>query len=146
MQIRDKKIVRQRPYWVVVADGNGSKEFEATNRYAYNEGIIYEYKDEKGQLDLVAVPHGYKYLKEDGRILIGKNLGNSSAASMIQIGKSADPECPGSDLSLLIRTHVASMGWKTVNEKAMPWKMLVIGIAVLVVVIGVVWFIRSQGA
>lgn len=139
----------RREYCVVESDGVGAKIHKCVNRYAYNGGLVYEYKNEKGAVDYVLVPHKYRYGGLDGRLLIGKNKGNVSAAVMVgsewMVGKSVDADAPGEDFSLLARTHVAAMGYRSLYERAVPWKWLVIGIAVLVGVVGVVWFIRSQG-
>lgn len=144
----EAKLKRERVYKVAVSDGVKYKLFTCENRYDYNTGFVYEYKDENKRVDMVLVPRGYKYGEVNGVLLIGKNAGNISAAELvfdeILIGKSTDKDAPGWDASLLYKNHVMAQGYKTLYEKNVPWKWLIIGIAVLVVVIGVVWFIRAQ--
>ena len=139
---------KRRSYIIAVSDGVGIKEYPALDRYAYNDGFVYEYKNEKGETDMVLVPHGYAYGQVNGSLIIGKNVGNASAARLIRneflMGGSIDRNAPGDDLSMLARTHVMAKGYKTVYEKNVPWRWLIIGIAVLVAVIAVVWFIKSQ--
>lgn len=140
---------KPREYWIAESDGVGIHEYPCTQRFNYNGGFVFNYKDKSGRTQICLVPRKYKFHETASKIYIGKNLGNSSAAVMlgigdILIGNSTDVDCPGEDLSLLYRTHMASMGYKSLYEKNMPWKWLIIGIAVLVVVVGVVWFIKSQ--
>ena len=138
-----------REYWVAVYDGVGIKQFRVTDRYAYTDGYVFQYENDHRVKDLVLVPRNYRFGEVDGKILIGKNLGNNSAAAMVgeyMIGRSVDPDAPGEDMSCLFRTHVAHIGYKTLYEKMVPWKWLIIGIAAIVVVFIVVWFMKSQGA
>lgn len=141
---------RAREYEVAVSDGVGIKRFKCENRFDYNTGFVYEYKDEKQQLALVLVPREYKYGEVNGVLVIGQNKGNISAAPLAYdeflIGKSTDPCAPGWDASMLYKNHVMASGYKTLYEKNMPWKWLIIGIALIVLVVGVVWFVKSQGA
>lgn len=139
----------RRAYFVCVSDGVGYKEFPCTDRHAYNEGIVYEYKNEKQQTDLVLVPHNYRYGQLDGKLLIGKRIGNSSAAVMVGdsylIGHSVDKDAAGEDLSTLARTHVATIGYKSLYEKLMPLKWIIIIAAVGIAIFGIIWFIKSRG-
>lgn len=140
-----------KKFLVIESDGLEVKKRECTSRYGYNGGWVYKYRNGNGLEDIVLVPHKYHYGLEDGSFLIGKNVGNSSAAVLwgkgaYMVGASVDRDAPGDDLSLLARTHVAAMGYKSLYEKQMPWKWLIIGIAVVVVIGAVVLFIRSRGA
>ena len=74
---------KSREYQIAVSDGVGVRMFKATNRFAYNEVIVYEYTNTNQQKDLVLVPHNYRYGQVDGYLVIGKNMGNSSAAPLI---------------------------------------------------------------
>lgn len=133
---------------VLETDGVSPKQYTCSRRYAYNGGLVYEYQNEDNQTDLVLVPHKYQYAQEDGVCYIGKNKGNASAAILIGkgallVGRSSDPNAPGEDLAILARTHVASRGYKTLYENQMPWKWLLIGIAVVLVIAVVVWAVKS---
>lgn len=147
-----KDVVRSpRQYYVAESDGVAIKEYPCTNRFNYNGGSVFHYKGDHNQVELVLVPRKYRYGQSQTKLLIGKNKGNTSAAILLDVGdlmvgRSTDPDAPGEDLSLLARTHMAAMGYKTLYERNVPWKWLIIGIAALVVVVGIVWFIRSQAA
>lgn len=140
----------RRKYVVSEYDGIGIKQFDCTHRYNYNGGFVFEYKNERGEQDLVIVPRHYTYGEMDGSLIIGKRSGNSSAARLIDghyfIGSSVDPDAPGDDLAMLARTHVMAKAYRTVYEKQMPWRWLIIGIAIVVVIFIVVWFVKSQQA
>ena len=117
---------RERTYKVAVNTGVSIREYECTDRFNYNSGYVFEYKNDKGEKDLVLVPLNYQYGEVNGALIIGKNLGNSSAAPLVRseflVGQSIDQDAPGEDLSLLYRTHMMASGYKTLYEKNVPWK------------------------
>lgn len=141
MQKRSEKFV------VVESDGADTKEYEVIERHGYTDGYVFEYLNRKSERDLVLVPRKYRFVHCNGKVMVGKNEGNCSAAvlvgSGIMVGRSVDADAPGSDLAVLGRTHVAAMGYKGLYESKVPLKWVIVGVAVLVAVVGVVWLVRS---
>jgi len=140
---------------VKVSDGNQARTYDVGEVVAYNEGFALRYKDKDGNKDVVYMGRKYRPLMEDGCYIVGKNLGNNSAAIVVDgvklavacdvVGRSTDADCPGEDLSAIIRSDGLAIGYKALYETKIPWKLLLIAGIVGVVIIGVVMFVRSQG-
>ena len=135
---------RQKTKWKIVErNGSGDVEDHAVIRVeSYNEGFVLVYGSRE-RPEFCYMKRGYRALHEDGFSLVAKNKGNVSAASWV--GQSTDPEAPGDDLSLLARTHLMASGYRTLYEQKIPWKWMAIGVVVLVAVVAVFLFVRSQG-
>jgi hypothetical protein len=145
----------------------------------YNEGFALHYKDKNGKKDVVFIGRKYRPLVQDGLFLVGKNLGNNSAALLLDettitlavpiagpshqpipilpdgnpvtqavavVAASTDPNCPGEDLSAIVRTHGVALGYKALYENKLSLKLLLLLVVTAVIIIGVVMYIRSQGA
>lgn len=138
---------RSDKYIVVESDGVKTLEHDVVDRHGYSDGYVFEYVNRKGDKDLVLIPRGYRFIHANGQVMVGKNEGNCSAAVLVghgvMVGKSLDADAPGADLAVLARTHVAAMGYKGLYESKVPLKWVIVGVAVLVAVVGVVWLVRS---
>lgn len=105
---------------------------------AYNRGLAMTYRNGTGKIDVVYVPHNFKYLQKDGKYYLGKHAGNNSACEVL--GPSSDKDCPGEDLSALVRAHGLALGFKALYEKAIPWKLIVIiGVAAVAIIGLIAW-------
>ena len=131
----------EKRYRIIESDGIQTEEHEVVRREAYNEGFVLVYGT-RDRPEFCYVPRGYRPIQENGLYLVAKNKGNVSAA--LWVGRSVDPDAPGDDMSMLARTHLMAMGYKSLYEQKVPWKLLAIGIVVLVAVVGVVMLIRGQ--
>lgn len=104
----------------------------------YNRGLAMTYRDGSGKVDVVYVPHDFKYLEKDGKYYLGKRAGNNSACAVL--GSSLDKDCPGEDLSALVRAHGLALGFKALYERSIPWKLIIIiGIGVVAIIGLVAW-------
>lgn len=109
---------------------------------AFNKGLAMQYRDGADQLDVVYVPHNFRYLQRNGKYYLGKRVGNNSACAVL--GPSLDEKCPGADLSALVRAHGVALGFRALYERVIPWKLIIIiGIGVAVI-IGIVAFVGPR--
>lgn len=141
---------------VKVSDGIRCRSFPVKEVVGYNEGKVMRYKNADGQLDVVYMSHDYRPILEDGFYVVGKRLGNNSACAVIDgkpgpvacevIGKSSDRDCPGEDLSAIVRSDGLAIGYRALYESKIPWKLIVIAGIVAIVVIGIIVFMQSRGA
>lgn len=102
----------------------------------YNRGIAMRYRNGANKVDTVYVPHGFRYLEKDGKYYVGKRAGNNSACEVL--GPSMDPNCPGEDLSALIRADGIALGLKALYERTINWKLILIlgagGVAIIALI------------
>lgn len=143
-------------YIVLVTDGTQIKEHPIIDVVGYNDGFAMRYKNGAGTLDVVYVGRRYRPMQRGGKWLIGKRLGNNSACQITVdgvtmqqaadvIGPSTDPDCPGEDLSAVVRTDGLATGYSALYESKIPWKwIIIIGVVALVVIL-VISFIKSRG-
>lgn len=103
----------------------------------YLEGYAFEYKDER-VWDYVYVPADWILQELNGFKVVGKLYGNNSACRIIS--SSCDENCPGEDLSTLVRTHVMSTGYQRVYERKLDIVKLaiVLGVVAVVIIAGVI--------
>jgi hypothetical protein len=157
-------ITKKTKYDVLVCDGIESKGklFPVTDIVAYNEGVAMRYKNHNNKLDTVYIGHKYRPLQVGDRFWIGKRLGNNSACTIALngekveikaeeiavavIGAPTDADCPGEDLSGVVRTDGLAIGYESLYESKIPWKWVVIIGVIVIAVIAVIYFIKSRGA
>lgn len=122
--------------------------YRITKISAYNGGYAMEYAGRNQRQDVVYVPKNYPFTRRNGAVWVGKVAGNNSAAVVRfgpTVGASLDPDCPGEDLSMLVRTDLMARGYRTVYEKKIPWKaVILIGVAVLAVIV-IITIMRMGG-
>lgn len=147
---------KKTKYNVVVSDGLRGRKYPVKEFVAYNEGYVLRYKNGDGQMDVVYAGPKYRPLEVDGEYWVGKRTGNNSACYIDYegikvkeacevVGPSIDPDCPGEDLSSLVRTDVLAIGYHTLTEaKKVSWKVIII-IGIIVVAVVVFMYIRSRG-
>jgi hypothetical protein len=149
----------QKPHYrVKVSDGSHAHTYDVKRMTPYNDGFVLEYKNSQNKWDVVFMGRKYRPLLENGIFLVGKNAGNNSAAVVIDgpggqkisttspiIGISTDPNCPGEDLSSIVRSHSLATGYKALYESKIPWKTLVIIIIIGIVIMVGIYFLRSRG-
>lgn len=141
-------------YIVLVTDGQEFAPRPVVAITGYNEGLVMRYRNGKGKLDVVYIPHSYRPLRHKGKYYIGKRLGNNSACRVIDgqryqraddiLGPPTDKDCPGEDLSSLIRADGVALGFKALYERNIPWKLIIILGVGVVVIIGVVVFVAQR--
>ena len=154
-----ESLFRSKPktkYKVKVSDGNQVKTFDVLKMIGYNEGFAMRYKDGDGNVDVVYMARDYRPVQEDGFYLVGKNLGNNSAATLVDgksvaigcdiVGRSSDPDCPGEDLSAIVRSDGVAIGYKALYESKIPWKLIVIFAIVAFVIFAIIMFMRTRGS
>ena len=141
---------------VIVSDGIKGKPYPIKEVVGYNEGFVLRYKNGDGELDSVYVSRKFRFLEYDGKYLLGKRLGNNSGCEINYegekvkegvevIGPSSDRDCPGEDLSSLIRTDVMAIGYRALTEAKVPKKWIIVVVIVAVIAVGVFAFIKSRG-
>lgn len=130
-------------YKVKVSDGNEAKTFDVLAMEPYNEGYALRYKDDHKTADVVYMSRGYRPIREDGFFIVGKNAGNNSAAYIV--GQSTDKDCPGEDLSAIIRADGLAEGFKALYESKINWKLLLILAVVAGGIFLVVAYLKSRG-
>jgi len=140
---------------VIVSDGLHGKPYPITEIVGYNEGYVMRYKNSDKKLDTVYVGRKFRFLEYEGKYLLGKRLGNDSGCyinfedekikeGVEVIGPSTDPDCPGEDLSSLVRTDVMAIGYNTLTESKVSWKWIII-IGIIAVAVLVFMYIKSRG-
>lgn len=152
------KLFGNRPktkYKVKVSDGNQLRTYDVLKIDAYNEGFALRYKDTSGKVDVVYMARSYRPVQEDGFYIVGKNIGNNSAATIVDgravavgcdvVGASSDKDCPGEDCSAILRSDGLAIGYKALYESKIPWKMIVIFAIVAFVIFAVIMFMRTRG-
>ena len=128
-------------YVVMETDGIVSRRFEVLKVEGYPDGYAYSYRNGNNQLDVVYAGLNYRPLEEPApRMVILKRKGNSSAAVIMP----TDADCPGEDLSSLVRTHLMALGYVTLYDKQVPWKWILIAGAVIGIV-AVIYFVMQRG-
>jgi hypothetical protein len=152
MELLPKK--SKTDYIVIVSDGLKGKPYPITEIVGYNEGYALRYKNGDDKLDVVYVSRQFRFLEYEGKYLLGKRLGNNSGCEIdfegakikegIEvIGPSTDPDCPGEDLSSLVRTDVLAIGYSTLTESKVSRKLIII-IIIAVIVIAIIYFIMKR--
>ena len=124
---------------VIEHDGKANKVCRVVESTGYNEGTAVRYMNGDRKADVVYVGRDYVPVKVGRLEVIYKVKGNNSAAVLCP----TDRDCPGEDLSSLVRSHVMGVGYKSLYEKAFPWMWLAIGL--IVAVIAVVVFLVAKG-
>lgn len=132
---------KPKPPLVLESDGHKISKHPITSISPYNEGMAAAYKNRQDKEDYVYFGPDYRPEILDGHTIYGKRQGNNSAAYLI--GNPTDPDCPGADLSSLIRAHGNHKGFKAIYEKAIPWKLILLGAAGLVIVLIIVQYVRT---
>jgi hypothetical protein len=147
-EAKAEKPARNLAYAVLVSDGTRVRKYPITEIRGYLDGLRMTYQTADHQKDVVYVGSKYRPLQMDGTFLVGKHLGNNSAALVLTeeelaknnsavplIGPSTDPDCPGQDLSQLVGSDIFATGLKTLSTGFnMPWKwILIIGGAALAI-------------
>lgn len=148
---------KKTKYLILVSDGQVVRACPVIERSSYNEGFAMRYKDHEGKMDVVYMSREYRplELQPGGKLLIGKRIGNNSACkvvvdglSMVKaddvVGPSTDKDCPGEDLSCLVRTDVMARGYSTLSESKVPWKWVII-IGIIAVVVIAIFYFKSRG-
>jgi hypothetical protein len=141
----------KKPKFVVqTSDGSHVDFHPAIKIKAYTDGLVIFYRDSDGRLDMVGVLRNYRPLERDGVFYVGKNIGNNSAATLIElhnngevekvhgatavVGKSTDPNCPGDDMSEMMRANLYGIGLQSITEeKTVNKRLIIIIIAALVI-------------
>lgn len=145
-------MAEERKYLVVERRSKSPKDvavYPATKLTSYNGGYVMEYLGQNKAKEVVYIPRDYEFVHRNGATYVGKVAGNNSAAVLRfgpMVGASVDPDCPGADLSLLVKTDLMARGYRTVYERNIPWKLVLIIGAVVVVAVVVIMFLRGQGA
>jgi len=147
---------RKTQYKVKVSDGNRCRTYDVTEVVGYTDGFALRYKDGQGNQDVVYMARTYRPVVEDGFYMVGKRLGNNSAAVVVDgkqlavgcdvVGRSTDSDCPGEDLSAIVRSDGLAIGYKALYESKIPWKMIVIFGIVAFVILAIIMFMRTRGA
>ena len=122
--------------------------YEVTKVVAYNGGFAIDYIGRDKLKDVVYVPKNYPFVQRNGYTCVGKVSGNNSAAPVsfgVAVGGSVDVNCPGEDLSMLIRTDCMARGYRTMYAKNINWKLLLIIGGVVIAAIVVITIIRGGG-
>lgn len=161
MSVFDNLFPKRSGYAVLVTDGTRGGVFPVNEVVGYNDGFVLRYKNSNGQKDMVYIGRDYRAIEVDGVYWVGKRSGNNSGATITYeedgqrskvkvavdaVGPSTDPDCPGEDLSALIRGDSFATGYRALYERRIPWKViLLIGAAVLVLVV-VYMIAKSRGA
>ena len=144
-------------YIVLVSDGAKLSHCTVVETVGYNEGLVHRYRTKSGVLDMVYCSRKYRALEESGVFYIGKQLGNNSGAKLVDVtvdgvavkvvegcevvGESSDKDCPGEDLSALIRSDFVGKGIKTEYGKGgIPWKWVIIVGVIALLIFGAVRF------
>lgn len=141
---------------VIVSNGLKGKPYPITEVIGYNEGFALRYKNSQHKLDTVYIKHDFRMLEMDGKYYLGKRLGNNSGCEIDYeeekvkegvevVGPSTDPNCPGNDLSALVRNDVMAQGYLTLTEDKVPKKLIVIVLIAIAVGLAIYMFIRSRG-
>lgn len=139
----------KKPKFVVqVSDGSHVEFYPSVKVKAYTDGLVIFYKDADGRLDMVGALRSYRPLERDGVFYIGKNAGNNSAARLIELhengkkegekvpgaaevmGDSTDPNCPGEDMSEMMRANLYGIGLQSISEERTVNKRLIIIIVI----------------
>jgi hypothetical protein len=143
----------KKPKFVVVTNDGSHIDFHpSVKTKAYTDGLVVFYKDADGRLDMVGVLRNYHPLEREGVFYIGKNMGNNSAANLItlhkdnesdgeqvpeaadMVGNSTDPNCPGDDMSEMMRANLYGIGLQSITEeKTVNKRLIIIIIAALVI-------------
>lgn len=149
---------KRKPKFVVcTSDGSHVNFHPSVKVKAYTDGLVVFYIDPDGRLDMVGFGRKYRPLERDGVFYIGKNIGNDSAAWLVKlhldgqeveipgaadvVGASTDPDCPGDDLSEVMRANLYGIGLQSISEEKTVNKRLIIIIIIAFAVIFIV--IRS---
>jgi len=130
-------------YFVVERQSDDAEDrvvYPVSKVLSYNGGYAFEYMGRDKMKDVVYIPKQYPFVRRNGAVYVGKVSGNNSAAALTfgpVVGGSVDPYCPGEDLSMLVRTDLMARGYRTIYQKNIPWKavLLIGGVVVLVVVV-----------
>jgi hypothetical protein len=150
----------KKPKFVIQTSDGSHVDFHPSVKVkAYTDGLVVFYRDPGGRLDMVGFNRKYKPLERNGSFYVGKNIGNDSAAALVElheegkkdgvkvpaaadvVGASTDPDCPGDDLSELMRANIYGVGLQSITEEKPVNRRLII-IIILVFVIGFI-VIRS---
>ena len=108
----------------------------------YNRGLAMRYRNGANKIDTVYVPHNFDYLEKDGKYYLGKRAGNNSACAIL--GQSVDKNCPGEDLSALVRADGIALGLKSLTERSIPWKLILIIGAAAVGIIALIAYVGPK--
>jgi hypothetical protein len=144
----------KKPKFVVQTSDGSHVDFHPSIKVkAYTDGLVVFYKDSEGRLDMVGFNRKYRALERDGAFYIGKNIGNDSAAPLIVlhrdgekvevpgaaeiVGPSTDTDCPGDDLSEMMRANIYGVGLQSITEEKTVNKRLII-IIIIVFVVGLI--------
>lgn len=141
------------PKFVVQTSDGSHVDFHPVVKVrAYTDGIVLFYKNTENRLDMVGVLRNYRPLERDGVFYVGKNIGNNSAAALITlheegkkdgdkvpaaadiVGASTDKDCPGDDMSEMMRANLYGVGLESITEERPVNKRLIIIIIVALVV------------
>jgi len=146
----EKAKTHKSRFVVLESDGVRLKHYPVTEVSGYKDGLVLRYKNINGLVDLVYAGRNYRPLEESGQFFVGKNLGNNSAAALVEdtdgkemavavpvVGDSTDADCPGEDLSALARSDLLAVAARTLYGKApIPWKLIIIvGVVIAVAVV-----------
>lgn len=142
----------KKPKWMVITSDGAHLDFAPVSQIVgYNEGLVLTYKPAGGLSDTVLVGRKYRPLEWKGTFFVGKNIGNDSAADLVEVhsngrtdkvkpatdivGASSDPDCPGEDLSALGRSNLWGLGIKALYGKPQfnVKILLIIGIGIVVI-------------
>jgi len=121
---------------------DGKMAFARVNRSeSYEQGTMYHYKID-GRLESCATLKDYKMEYFNGFHYVGQIEGNQTAVALLG---NPDPDAPGENYALLLRTHLYAEGHKTlVGGISIPWGWVLAILGILIVVIIGVFVVRSQ--
>lgn len=121
------------------------KAFKCKKVRHSNDGTGFEYIMPGRITEVCFAPTDYPYIEGDGWRAFFKNPGNSSASLPVDRFIPCDPDCPGWELSLLCRTNVMAIGYERMT-KSFPWLWIILAGLGILAIVGVIIFLRSQGA
>ena len=151
--------MRKKPKFVVqTSDGSHIAFYPSVKVKAYTDGLVVFYQNADGRLDMVGFNRKYRPLEQEGVFYIGKNIGNDSAAPLITlhrddekveapgaadiVGASTDPNCPGDDLSEIMRANLYSLALESISEEKTINKKLII---IIIIAVAVIFFLVKSG-
>lgn len=140
--------------WMVLeSDGQEGVRYGVSEVRGFTDGLVLVY-EKNGKKERVYVGRKYRPLRIGERFWVGKNVGNNSAAGLVQVegepvreadavvGPSTDSDCPGEDLSRLVACDILGIGMKAIKKRSVfLYVAIIIGI---VVVIAMVLYFRSH--
>lgn len=122
---------------ILVKTKHGIKSYPVKKIIYYNEGFSVEYKPSMFKKDYAYGDEGYNPAIVNDCLYFGKEEGNNSMTPVVMMGDSYDKNCPGGDLSTLIRIDAIRRAIDSYYGKKNSWMWyIVVAIVVLIVAVG----------